>query len=55
MIYLQWMSYDGNRRKTQKTIKRKNETKENIFPVYKDAFDGEHIYEIHYAIRWNLF
>ena len=34
MIYLQWMSYYGNRRKTQNTIKRQNETKEKIFPVW---------------------
>ena len=33
MIYLQWMSYDGIGGNTQNTIKRKNETKEKIFPV----------------------
>ena len=33
MIYLQRMPYDGTGRKIQNTIKRKNETKEKIFPV----------------------
>ena len=32
MIYLQWISYDGNGRKPPNTIKRINEIKEKFSP-----------------------
>ena len=46
MIYLQWMSYDGNGRKPQNAIKRKNEKKRSRRYLAKTITDADYANDI---------